>query len=73
MLLAQSAVSLYGDNTSILTIAFLGQNYHPVHHICPQIPFYLYESVWFQVKDELAKRGQLTIPLFGGSTKSKES
>ena len=38
-----------------LSILFLGQNYHLVHHLYPRVPFYHYKDVYFNMKDEFIK------------------
>jgi fatty acid desaturase len=61
--LATSVVSLYKNKASCLTILFLHQNYHIIHHLCPFIPFYQYETVWNQAKEELIENGTQILPI----------
>lgn len=70
--LATSLISLWPSKSSIslLTFPLLYQNYHNIHHLVPYIPFYLYETVWRECKDELEKKGTETIPIFGSVTKN---
>ena len=35
----------------------LGQNYHLVHHLWPNVPWYYYESAYYQMKPLLDANG----------------
>jgi fatty acid desaturase len=69
--LATSLTALWPSKSSIslLTWPLLHQNYHNIHHLVPYIPFYMYETVWTECKDELEKQGTQTIPIFGAMKK----
>lgn len=70
---ATSVTSLYGAETSWLTLPLLYQNYHNIHHLIPFIPFYYYSTVWFNIKDTLIERGTNIIPIIGAPITSHES
>jgi beta-carotene hydroxylase len=40
-----------------LNVLFLGQNYHLVHHLWNSVPWYRYQRVYHQTRDELAAVG----------------
>ena len=40
-----------------LNVLFLGQNYHLVHHLWNSVPWYKYQAVYHETRDELAARG----------------
>ena len=61
--LATSIVALYESQISCLTIPFLYQNYHSIHHLAPYVPFYQYEIIWNHIKDELLENGTQIIPI----------
>lgn len=69
--LATSLTALWPSKSSVslLTWPLLQQNYHNIHHLVPYIPFYMYESVWSQCKDELEAAGTQTFPIFGARVK----
>jgi beta-carotene hydroxylase len=41
----------------ILNILILGQNYHLVHHLWPSIPWYKYQSAYYETKSLLDSKG----------------
>ncbi len=41
----------------ILNILILGQNYHLVHHLWPSIPWYKYQSAYYEMKPLLDAKG----------------
>jgi beta-carotene hydroxylase len=41
----------------ILTLLFLQQNYHLIHHLYPAIPFYRYGSIWRAQREDLIEKG----------------
>jgi fatty acid desaturase len=47
-----------------LTIPWLAQNYHNIHHLWPTLPFYRYASVWRAHRDTLLARGTKERSLF---------
>ncbi len=64
---ATCVISLYEQQTMILTWPLLQQNYHNIHHLVPYIPFYCYAKVWHAIKKELIEKGTEIIPLVGSS------
>lgn len=42
-----------GWKDRLLFVMMLGQNYHLVHHLFPQIPFHRSREVWQQIKDKV--------------------
>ena len=40
-----------------LNVLFLGQNYHLVHHLWNSVPWYKYQQVFNETKDDLAAVG----------------
>ena len=48
-----------------LTVPFMSQNYHLVHHLYPGVPFYAYGRVWADQREELLANGAQELPLFG--------
>jgi len=61
--LATSVVSLYKHQISCLTLPLMYQNYHLIHHLAPYVPFYQYETIWKQAKEELMENGSQIIPI----------
>lgn len=61
---ATSVTSLSGNWTAPLTWPLLYQNYHNIHHLAPYIPFYLYSTVWHELKPELIAKGTRIKPIF---------
>ena len=48
-----------------LTVPFLAQNYHLVHHLYPAVPFYRYARVWRAQRQDLLDQGARVVPLLG--------
>ncbi|NNF69013.1 MAG: beta-carotene hydroxylase, partial [Acidimicrobiia bacterium] len=40
-----------------LNVLFLGQNYHLVHHLWNSVPWYKYQAVYAETRDDLAAIG----------------
>jgi len=49
---------------SWLTPLMLCQNFHLVHHLYPAVPFYRYELVWIDQREELVRRGGRVVSIF---------
>lgn len=49
---------------SWLTPLMLCQNFHLVHHLYPAVPFYRYELVWQDQREELVERGGRVVSIF---------
>jgi fatty acid desaturase len=47
-----------------LTPLMLCQNFHLVHHLYPAVPFYRYELVWDDQREELIRRGGRVVSVF---------
>eukprot|EP01084_Bolivina_argentea_P173609 300728_1 len=58
---------LFPNNYGILTVLFLYQNYHNVHHFWPYLPFYYYSSVWEKHKKKLKENGASDQLLFSSA------
>lgn len=52
---------------SWLTPLMLCQNFHLVHHLYPAVPFYRYELVWQDQREELIRRGGQVVSIFARS------
>lgn len=57
-------LSLCGECSWPLTWPLYQQNYHNIHHLAPFIPWYLYETVWIAMKEELMKKGTQIKSIF---------
>lgn len=47
----------------LLTLIIFYQNYHIIHHLFPNIPFYKYKNIWNLKKKELYEKGVKKIKL----------
>lgn len=47
-----------------LTPLMLCQNFHLVHHLYPAVPFYGYEAVWIDQREELLAQGAREVSIF---------
>ncbi len=48
-----------------LTLPFLWQNYHLIHHLYPGVPFYRYARLWRAQRADLLARGARVVPVVG--------
>ena len=62
---ATHVVTLWGEHAWPLTIPFLCQNYHVIHHHYPYIPFYNYPKKWESMKEKFIQNGTRYSPIFG--------
>lgn len=46
-----------------LSFLLLGQNYHLIHHLYPNLPFYKYKAVYQDMQDDLEQKGTEIISL----------
>lgn len=65
---ATHVVTLWGDKAWPLTVPFLCQNYHVIHHHYPYIPFYNYPKTWESMKEKFLQNGTRYSPIFGSPT-----
>jgi beta-carotene hydroxylase len=59
-----SAEEIRKSGIDWLTIPLLSQNFHPVHHLFPSVPFYRYSAVYYRMAKELQDAGLKAHPLF---------
>jgi beta-carotene hydroxylase len=61
---ATSVTSLFTRSDAwLLTLPFLQQNYHNIHHIWPYIPFYKYSQAWAAMSTSLLDMGTEIAPM----------
>jgi beta-carotene hydroxylase len=59
-----TAREIKASGIDLLTIPFLSQNLHPIHHLYPNIPFYRYSNVYWRMAETLQAAGLRAKPLF---------
>jgi beta-carotene hydroxylase len=41
----------------LVTLAWVYQNYHSIHHLFPRVPFYRYPALFNDIEDTMVARG----------------
>lgn len=59
-----SRAEIKASGIDLLTLPLLSQNFHPIHHLYPNIPFYRYSAVYWRMADVLHEAGLRAHPLF---------